>query len=373
MKKKQASMTVYIVAMMVVFLAFMAFAIDGTITFTNRMKLQNITEMTALRAASEFNYSKDATDDAKKNQVESTANNIFELLSKDGLTTAVIDSVNVDTSSKKILVKTHYLSQPIFLAFLGINGIKLEAQSAAQSEVLDVTAKYPGVNWLTPKAIYTSDILSKDLNFHDTAILLPLGNFNSASYDSGLVNFSLIDSDDDKSLSLGEGGFITIRLPAPVTDKQGNDLFIKEAGDDIEGYMVFAGIDNNPQNPYVQNGNAGDGISWVNISCAGTPEVNNDKLEASYSVTTNGLGSQNRFFGSGYFDIGASCIGHTLSMVKYIRIVDDNDESGFALSSDGNYYKIKMYGESASATSGADIDYIQVLNHVKLISASSFQ
>ena len=59
-------------------------------------------------------------------------------------------------------------------------------------------------------------------------------------------------------------------------------------------------------------------------------------------------------------------------MAKYIRIVDDNQESAFVTSGDGKYYKAMLYGESSTATAGADIDYVKVLNHVKLVPASSF-
>lgn len=370
MNKKQASTTVYIIFFLVIFLAFAAFAIDGTIVLTNRVKLQNATETTALTAAAEFNYSSTATDSEIEQQVFNTANNTFELLKKDSLQYATID-INVSTTSNKVLVTTNMISQPFFLRFLGVTGIKLAAKACAVSEKLSVTANYSGINWVTSSAAYLSDILSKDLNMNDTAILLPLGDFNSASYDAttGFVNFSLINSEDSKPLSLGPGGFITIKLPAPIVDKPGYDLFIKEAGS-LEGYMVFAGLDNDPNNPYVQNGKEGAGISWVNISCTGKPEVNDSNgLVGTYNSPTDGLGNQDKFYGSGYFDIGASCAGG-ISMAKYIRIVDDNSESAFVTTDQNRYYKAMLYGESSAATSGADIDSVQVLNHVKLITAS---
>ncbi len=59
-------------------------------------------------------------------------------------------------------------------------------------------------------------------------------------------------------------------------------------------------------------------------------------------------------------------------MAKYIRIVDDNNESAFVTSDASTYYKTMLYGEASSTTSGADIDAVSVLNHVKLIAASSF-
>lgn len=372
MKKnqKRASATLYLIFFLIIFLAFAAFAVDGTIVFTNRVKLQNATEMTALAAASEFNYSLTATPAQIQTQVTNTANNTFALLQRDSLQTANINSLVVNTAARDLTIITRMVSQPLFLRFLGVSGINLEAKASAVSEKPFITANYPGINWLTTKAAYLSDILSKDLNMNDTAILLPLGNFPSASYSSGIANFSLINSSDNKFLSLGPGGFITIRLPAPIVDKPGFDLFIKESGA-LEGYMVFAGLDNDTNDPYQQKDAEGAGISWINISCAGTPEITDSRgLVGVYNAVTDNLGNQNKFYGSGYFDIGAGCLP-SISMIKYIRIVDDNSESAFITSDTSAattkpYYKAMLYGEASTATSGADIDYVQVLNHVRL-------
>lgn len=369
MNKKSASTTVYIIFFFVIFLAFSAFAVDGAIVFTNRMKLQNAAETTALVAASEFNYSSVASPADIQIQVTNTAKNTFDVLKKDGLGNANID-VQVHTASNQVLIDATMVSQPFFLSFLGISGINLEAKASAVSKELPVTANYTGINWLTTKAAYKSDILSKDLNLNDTAILNPLGNFYSAAYDtaSGFVNFSLISSDDNKPLNLGPGGFVTIRLPAPMADKPGNDLYIKEAGDAREGYMVFAGIDNDASDPYVQHGNEGAGISWVNITCSGTSAENG--FANPLGTANTEIANEDKIYGSAYFDIKNSCTGG-ISMVKYIRIVDDNDESAFV--TDGtNFYKTMIYGEASTATAGADIDSVKVLNNVRLVSPSSF-
>jgi hypothetical protein len=371
MNKKSAGSMVYIIFFLVIFLAFSAFAVDGTIVFTNRMKLQNITEATALAAAAEFNYSSVATSSDIEQRVSDAAEDIFEILKKDSLLPAQIN-VNVNTTSNKVLIQTNVISRPFFLAFLGVTGIKLESKACAVSEILPISASYAGINWLSAKAAYLSDILSKDLNLNDTAILKPLGEFASASYDlvTGFVNFGLINTQDNEPLSLGPGGFVTIKLPTPIIDKPGYDLFIKEIGS-LEGYFVFAGLDNNPENPYVRVDDLGEGISWINISCSGTPEVaDGGGLLGTYSVSTE-IGNHDKFYGSGYFDLGASCVGG-ISMAKYIRIVDDNSESAFVTTDNTNYYKAMLYGEASCATAGADIDSVSVLNHVKLISASSF-
>lgn len=364
MNKKNASATLYIIFFLVIFLAFAAFAVDGAIVFTNRLKLQNITEMTALAAASEFNYDVTATQSQISDKVTNEAIDAFNLLKNDGLQTANITEL-VDPSTRKVTITANMVAQPLFLRFLGISGINLKAIASAVSYKLFVTANYSGVNWLTPKAAYLSDILSKDLNMNDTAILLPLGNFPSASYVSGIADFGLISSKNNQSLSLGPGGFITIRLPVPIVNKPGPDLFIEETGA-LEGYMVFAGLDNDPNLPYQQKDNEGAGISWVNISCSGTPE--NSSLGNAAHQTANtqlSVNIQDKFYGSGYFDLDSTCLP-AISMVKYIRIVDDNSESAFVTNNGVNYYKAMLYGEASTANSGADIDYVQVLNYVKL-------
>ena len=406
MKKIKASSTVFIIAFFVAFLAFSAFAVDGTIILTQRAKLQSATEAAALAGASEFNSSPD-TPTVQLNVVNA-AKNTFKLIQVDSLKNMDVNSLSnfnpeVSTAHNQIRITTNYLAQPFFLSFLGVTGIKLEAKACATSEALAVNANYLTVNWITTAAPYFSDIISKDLNLHDTAILNPLGGFLSASIDSvtGWVMFDAIDlavpsrnppipAGTIVPLSLGPGGFITLKMPAPIIDKPGADLYIKEVGDAVEGYFVFAGLDNDPgettdssaaTGPYVQADKPGAGITWVNISCSGTPEVkdNNGGIGA-YSVSTDGLDAQTKFYGSGYFDLGSSCISGPISMAKYIRIVDDNSESAFVKNSVGNipatnpptYYKAMLYGEASTDTAGADIDAVMVLNHVRLISPSSY-
>lgn len=370
MTKKNASSTLYFILFFIIFLAFCAFAVDGTIVFTNRAKLQSATETTAMAAASEFNSDSNpntisATD---INQVNLVANSTFNLLKADNLQTA---KIVVDTSAPpKVTITAKMISRPYFLAFLGVSGINLEAKASAQSESVPIMVDYGTVvNWITANAAWHADILSKNLNFNDTAILKPLGDSASASYFSGSPNLGLIRSSDDHPLSLGPGGFITIRLPVPIVNKTGYDLYIKESGH-LEGYMVFAGLDVNPDNPYTQSGNEGDGIYWVNISCTGDPEVaDSNGGVGAYTVNTDNLGTQTRFYGSANFDIGKTCTDgfQGLSMVKYIRIVDDNSESAFVNVGGNAYTKAMLYGEASSVTPGADIDAVTILNHVRLV------
>lgn len=390
MRRKSASAVVYIIFFFVLFLAFCAFAVDATIVYNIRGKLQNATEATALAAASEFKYK----DSPTAVEIEQKARDIFKTTQTDALKYANINDLKVSTNNKQVLIVTQLYAQTYFLRFLGIGTINLNAQALAVSEELPVTAKYTSINWITASAAYLSDIISKSANFNDTAILLPLGNFPSASYDLsfGIVKYDLIENEDNRPLSLGPGGFITIKLPAPIIDKPGPDLYIKEIGINSnlpsnnelgiqEGYMVFAGLDNDPTNPYVQSDRPGAGLKWVNISCTGTPQISDiDGLLGAYDVDTKGdLNVQTKFYGSGYFDIGASCSNgfKGIAMAKYIRIIDDNDESAMVTNSVGainpnKYYKAMLYGEASTPTAGADIDAIKVLNHVRLLPPSSY-
>lgn len=371
MKKKKASSTIYLIIFIVILLAFLAFAVDGTIILTYRARLQNAVEMTALAAASEF-YDPNATN--IEDQINATASGTFDLLKYGGLEAAsIVTTIKNTNSEKRVLVNGTMIAQPFFLSFLGVEGIKLEAKACAESGELPVHAYYPNVNWLTVSAAYLSDILSEDTNLHDTAILYPLGNFKSASYKSGIADFGLIEDANNQPLSLGPGGFVTIKLPAPIVNKPGFDLSIKEANT-IEGYFVFAGIDNNPNDPYVQYSKPGAGITWVNISCSGvSDEQDPANIIGAYNVPT-AINRQDKFYGSGKFDIGDDCITGTandISMAKYLRIVDDNQESAF-FKTGTNFYKTMIYGEASTATSGADIDEVKVLNYIKLIQSSSF-
>lgn len=359
--KKKASSTLYFIFFFIIFLAFCAFAVDGTIVFTNRAKLQSITETTALAAAEEFNYNLNATQSDIQSRVSQTAKDIFKTLKQGGLQTAKVDDIELNGQSIKLT--TGMVSQPFFLSFLGVSGINLSAQSIAKSDEMPVFgSNTPTIHWATKRAVYHADIIA-----NDSAVLKSLSTDASLSYSSGQVNYKFIRSGaPDPPLSLGPGGFVTIKLPVPIIDKTGYDLYIDEAGLAKEGYMVFAGLDKDPNNPYIDHTDTtSGGLSWVNISCTGySKELTNPVYQAS---NTNLPGIQTKFYGSGYFDISKSCDGYTnpVSMVKYIRIVDDNSESAF-VQTNGTYYKSMLYGESSTNTPGADIDAVKVLNYVHL-------
>ena len=351
-KRKNASSLIYIIFFLTTFLAFSAFAIDGAIVLTNRLKLQNITEQAALAAASQFNSS--TMPAVARTNVNLAAINIFNILRLDSLGSAKVD-VSFG-SGKNVCLKSKFVSQPFFLAFMGVTGINLEAKACAVSESFDVSASDTRINWVNASAVYRSDIIYINENDDDTAILTPLGTASSVSFTSGgIVKFPLLFSDDDEPLSLGTGGYLTIKLARPVVDKPGNDIFIKEAGDAKEGYTVYAGIDLDPIfEPYANKKKPGAGIRWTEI----TPICKSaDSLPAVYS--------DGRCYGSTYFDIKDIA---NVSVVKYLRIVDDGEEVAYAKNSGGTYEKYNIYGDASTNTPGVDIDSIKILNHVRLVS-----
>lgn len=385
--KKRASTIVFVIFFFILFLAFAAFAVDGTITLTNRAELQYATESAALAGASGLNSTTD---------IQTAVTNTFNYLNKNYLKHAKI-TVNVNLARKRVFVHTTMVSQPFFLSVLGISGINLSANAYATSEALSVKSIYADtgnnniVSWVTQAATYFSDIISKNsistTNLHDTAILRPLGNSYSASYNSTTASIPLLNLiDSGNPISLGPGGFITLKLPAPIIDKPGYDLYIGETGDALEGYLVYAGIDVNPYSPYVSADNRGAGIAWINISCSGAPVISpSTSALGPYTVATNypDLQNQKKFYGSAYYDIGDACISpasnvrNYISMIKYLRIVDDNQETAFVsipgdTSNPRHFYKTILYGESSTATAGADINDIKVLNHVRLITKTEY-
>lgn len=356
MIKKRASSTLYFILFFIIFLAFCAFAVDGTIVFTNRAKLQGITETAALAGAEMFNSDNDplTINPSERTNAETVAKATFDLLKQGGLKTAKGVAV-ADTTEPKITLTTSMVSQPFFLSFLGVSGINLSAQAIAKSEQMPVYGtNTPSLHWATKRAVYQADVIE-----NDSVVVKPLGDFDSQSFTaSGNVDYGLIRAGvtPPKPLSLGPGGFVTIKLPVPIINKTGPDLQINEIGN-REGYMVFAGLDKDPNNPYIDNTNQGSGLSWVNISCAGDAS-----MQQSTAVTNlSGGAPQVTVYGSGNFDLDANCLGTNVNMVKYIRIVDDNKESAYI-----NGAFVHPYGESSSPTPGADIESVKVLNYVHL-------
>lgn len=369
MKKRSANTIITLVMFFTVIMAFCAFAIDFTIILTQRAKLQSATESAAQAGASNFRYLSDLA--PSSDEVESSARKTLSLLKDKRMHKVEIKEIVMKPESKAVYIKSEAIVPTYFLTTLGVGFVRLEAQSAARSEIKWMNKSQPKVLSKIDSVVYEGSVVVNPENEADTAILPPLGDAKNASMQKalGVVNFPLVyGSSDGKPLSLGAGGYITFRLPVMLVDKPGNDLYIKEIGAS-EGYFVFAGVDVDPKDPYINKDYKGKGIRWVNISCTGTPEG----YGGAFSVFVPSLGMyQTKFYGSGYFDLGASCsdgYDRDVSAAKYIRIIDDNAEDGFMNSAN----PVLLLGEASSITPGADIDAVGVLNFIRLVKKSEFE
>lgn len=378
--RKKANTLIYLIFFFVFFLAICAFAVDASITFANREQLQSAAEIAALAGASEFATDTDGP------AAKTKAKEIFDLLMVGGLKDVNsnrpgVFAATTDTNPRRLRIEIHAPSRPIFLSFLGVSVIRLKALTCAASEdlsVKDATGYGSNVIWMSSKVAYTSDIIAPAYsagdsnNYRDTAILTPLDDVvKSASYKETpptIPHFPLIQgaAPTTDPLSLGPGGYLTIKFPAPIVDKTGNDFYIEESGDAQEGYMVFIGIDSKPDDPYIDSARPGAGINWVNISCAGKDNLGNPVPQGTADITIGT--TKTKVYGSAYFDIGNTCVptnvkNPMISTAKYLRIIDDNKEDAYY----GGVGPINIYGEASTATPGADINAVTVLNHVKLI------
>lgn len=380
MKKRRGSATLYLILFITIILAFCAFAVDGTIIYTARAELQSATNATALAVGAEF---KPNDTFFNKETLKEDANNIFKAQSVGLLKYAKIEKAYVNGNAKMVKLKTSCNTPTFFLGLLGVSVVKINAVATAKAEELDSTSSYGNVSWVNASTAYFTDVISGD--FSDTAVLLPLGSSEDrligASFSkvngSVAVDYSLINNNYlDQPLSLGDGGYVTLRLPAPVINKPGPDIYIGESGVK-EGYVVFAGTDTDSKNPYQNSKKPGGGITWVNISCAGVPKETNF-TDAVQDINGASKLSGKKFYGSGYFDIGNSCIsGETdsISVVKYLKIFDDNVEDCYTtptLNDDSVYHLFKIYGEASTATPGADINYVSVLNNTRLVPSDTY-
>ena len=121
--------------------------------------------------------------------------------------------------------------------------------------------------------------------------------------------------------------------------------------------------------PYINYAKPGAGIKWVNISCTGTSD---DNIGSPFGTTR---GNYREIYGSAYFDVGKTCSDgfNGVSMVKYIRIIDDNQETAYFKDlNDGVYRQTMPLGEASTATAGADISEVKVMNFVQLVAPSKY-
>ena len=340
-------------------LAFAALAIDLGVSNNIQNELQKATNSAVMVGALEMEP--DAMGVINETQARQNAVNSFQqaISGSSFLSSAVlVDSsggtsvndpnfVTTSVSSRSVKLETRVQVPTFFMAVLGIRNLQVNAQSAA----INCPAYASLIEPMPSGSITNSDIKN------------PVGGTNANDFNN--VGY-ILGPPNNVPLALGPGGSITLRMPAPIVNGPGADIYIKELGD-LEGYYVYVGIEG-----------TGGAIQWNNISCTGTPTEN-----ALASTTAAGAyadaNGQYKFYGSGLFDLNlvCSCSGcipaplnyqGNINNAIYIRIVDDNSEDGI-LSADLTRATI-LPGEHSSTSPGADIDSVAVLHHSRLVNVA---
>jgi hypothetical protein len=365
---------------MVTILSFAGLVIDTGMILNYRNELQKAVETAALLGASNLEPIKDSDKIyIDTSQIKKIIQETFDYTKTGFLRNAEMKAADntycdINAESKTVRVYATVNAPTYFLKFIWIPYVKIQAQAAAMSAPFYLSPDFPKEPVIGSLITDTSA---------DTDIRNPVGDNYNANIDPAdfTVNYANIYGfPDNRALHLGPGGYIMLRLPVPLVDRGGFDLYIRELGN-LEGYFVFAGTDVNPSNPYINEGTPGDGIEWTNISCTGTPsDISNSTAIGAYKVNVDYLNgmtiSLTKFYGSGFFDLDLSCTndpqnynGH-IKTVKYIKIIDDNSEDGFM--ADNPNISSLLIGEHSSPTPGADIDSVGVFHHTRLISVRDF-
>lgn len=342
-------------------LGFAALAIDLGISNNVHNELQKATNTAALAGALELEP--DELGNIDETIAKQTALNAFQLAiqnqpyvssavlvngSSGATSTSDLSFIETIPTSRAVRLHTRAQVPTYFMAVIGITSLEINARAAAMS-----CPAYPSLNQPAPAgSLIASEIMDPVGGINGNVYKCTGGSPADASY--------ILGPPDNVPVALGPGGSVTLMMPAPIVDGNGGDLYVKEIGD-LEGYYIYVGTDN-----------GGSAIQWNNISCTGTPSENavattGGTLAGAYA-DENG---QYKFYGSGLFDLGATCSGPganysaNINNAIYVRIVDDNAEDGF-LSNDLTKPSL-LQAEHASTSPGADIDAIAVLHHSRLV------
>lgn len=136
--KKRADISIMVAVFCVAFLAFCAFGIDMAYITLNRIKLQRATETTAL--ASVARYRETLNDESEE---------LFNLYKTkfDTIRDAQIVSAQYKDEGNniyKVKISTKLMSPVYFLRFVGVGGVRIEANSYAQTSPQIETDKQSG-------------------------------------------------------------------------------------------------------------------------------------------------------------------------------------------------------------------------------------
>jgi len=429
--RKGASLIILIFSLFAI-LGLSALVVDLGVILNQRYELQKAVESAALIAAAEYEvyftdrevagderlglpYDTKITDPAT-GVVSVQYRALKEYNQMLGLGTVdAVPTITFNHNSRAVMVEANASARTYFIALLGINKVEFNARAAAVAIPAYLSSRYPrptgsiiqGVNTAAdPGPDYSDTEIREPLGGDTSGEIIPTGTVYNINSD---IN-NIYGPRDARSVSLGPGGHITIKLPQTIYDGKGADFVIYETGH-AEGYFVFAGIDVDPANPYIDaketpdpDASGNELIRWINISCTGIPlyaKLDDSELIGAHRtqvLINGGIVDEYKFYGSGYFDLGIRCDNavdgtiydgtdptnsYQIKNIKYLKIIDDNIEDGFLLQphmSDGaptEYYHPRgmpmvIPGEHSSMTPGADIDAVEILHHSRLISIAEF-
>jgi hypothetical protein len=454
---KRKGFSAYFVAVFgaLIFITSAGFIVDAGLSMNTRYDFQRMLERAVMATIAEFEpagenlvYPTTAEMTAELNRNLAANFLAFKRTNAsiiDATITPTIDFDNDCRHSKGIFVSASITVKTTFLSSVGIKRIKLNASAGAVNITKYIDTKDVVLNNDTPfgstpippyydtrLAYYSAgDSSGSSSSCSEWTLLNSYGDcalpyysdnisVNNASFMSGERGRieEIAGAPDGRTVSLGRGGYITIKLPKPIVDGQGMDLQIITRGN-RNGYFVFAGIDVNPSNPYINSQSPGDGINWVNISCTGVPINAPREIGATlgaeqfsgilYPSTASGIASsfllQPLFYGSGYFDLNADCSATrpspsataastfpykaNISTAKYLKIIDDNYDGGYLqypmsnttnfaypAASDFNFTRYGMFtgfpAQGASVSPGVSIDSIGILHQPRLMGKITF-
>lgn len=398
MKNKKGASVIILVFSLLALLGLASFALDMGIILNQRYELQKAVESAALITTSEYEPFENGNNFElpAENQITDATTGNASLHYQALLDTNQIvqglpanPTITMNIPSKAVMIEADTTVTTYFLQIIGINSVTIQAKAAAVNVPSYLSSIFPKP---------TGSILRGSGAYLDTDIRQPLGSVaanTTTVYNQNANLNNIYGPPDGRTLSLGPGGFITIKLPVSLVDGKGIDFAIHERGH-AEGYSVFAGIDADPTNPYADASSPGGGIKWVNVSCTGIPiNVNKNGLIGAHraTVSVNGMNyTDYKFYGSGVFDLGTKCVNNgttiydgtgsvpgaaRISNVKYLKIIDDNTENGFYLQSRLTStvpaaIPTFLPGEHSMFTPGADIDAVEIYHHSRLIDTNDF-
>ncbi len=371
-KRKGVSLLILALGI-VALMGFASFVADLGMIMNARNELQKVVESVALVGASNLEPQQDIAGNVTidTSQVVTVMTDTYNQMvaSNPMLANASAPTITFNAQSKAVRIFTTLDVGTYFAKIIGINAVRVQAQAAALSSPYYLNATFP-------KGFSPGSIIRETSG--DSDIRKPVGDNENVN----MLFDRALSAPDNKALTLGPGGYLTMRFTMPLMDGIGADLYIREIGN-LEGYYLFAGNDADPDNPYVNEVMTGSGINWVNISCTGIP-VDIDPTGSpigSYLANVNyssGTTKEAKFYGSGIFDIGKTCTDSTGNIlydgnvkgVKYLKIIDDNTIDGFLR--EDITKPVVLIGENSSITAGVDIDAVAILHHTRLISTIEF-